>query len=76
MEDVTRRAPKHPTTDSFAAPPAKPSLRDTLVRLRYRYWPDHLLGDPILAGPEIRVDDLHEGGGAEAAQQSAPGAGW
>ena len=48
MEDVTRRAPEYPTTDSFVAPPAKPSLRDTLVRLRYRYWPDHMLGE-ILA---------------------------
>jgi len=48
MDDVTRRTSQPSTADSFVAPPTKPSLRDTLVRLRYRYWPDHVLGE-ILA---------------------------
>jgi ribose transport system permease protein len=48
MDDVTRRTSQHQTADSFVASPTKPSLRDTLVRLRYRYWPDHMLGE-ILA---------------------------
>src|SRR5690242_14645441 len=44
MDDLTRGA--HVATDTFVAPPhAKPSLRETLVRLRYRYWPDHMLGE-------------------------------
>jgi ribose transport system permease protein len=49
MDDLTRSASQQVATETFAAPsPAKPSLRETLVRLRYRYWPDHMLGE-ILA---------------------------
>src|SRR6516165_701664 len=49
MDDLTQRTSQHVATDTFVAPPlAKPSLRETLVRLRYRYWPDHMLGE-ILA---------------------------
>src|ERR1700750_483983 len=33
---LTRPAQSHPR---------KRSMRDTLTRLRYRYWPDHLLGE-------------------------------
>src|ERR1700693_4109979 len=49
MDDLTRHASQQLTTDSFVAPsPARPSVRETLVRLRYRYWPDQMLGE-ILA---------------------------
>lgn len=49
MDDLTRLASQPLAPDTFVAPsPARPSLRETLIRLRYRYWPDHMLGE-ILA---------------------------